>query len=251
MNCSVLGHDVRSKVNESNWKEFIEAECLSIEKQQSPFVLAKDELVKVKPRLICLKFKGGVSENVEKKPYTIKESSKGFLQLAESEWIEGAFGSSEPEESVYDLMYSFLVFAADNAPAHNEKSESWKAVHELFNKHSDDLGKISNRNLCKATYLLGLEGVVDSTSLEKKIKLQKLFENNAKILDPETFAQIGDLPGCLCFLMKEIAEHLGLIPIANASKQFLKERIYLFNKEVIDSLNEKQNKLIQIKNKDL
>lgn len=226
----VLGHDVRSKVNESNWKEFIEAEYLSIEKQHSALLLANDELSK-----------GGVSDSIEKKPYAIKESNKGFLQMADPEWIEGTFSKSEPEEAVYDLIYSFLVFAAENVPAHGNKAESWKAAHEFFNKHSEDL----------ASYLISLESSVDSASLDKKVKLQKLFESNSKILDPETFSQIGDLPGCLCFLMKEIAEHLGLIPIANATKQFLKERIYLFNKELINSYNEKQNRLLKIKEKEL
>jgi hypothetical protein len=50
MNCSVLGHDVRSKVNESNWKEFIDAEYLSIEKQHSALLLANEELTKVKSK---------------------------------------------------------------------------------------------------------------------------------------------------------------------------------------------------------
>ena len=82
-----------------------------------------------------------------------------------------------------------------------------------------------------------------------KIQLQEYLKDKANILTANTFDGVDGLCGVISFVMKEACEYLGIVPVENAKKTSVKEKIYLFNLEKIEFYNQRQNKVIEVAHK--
>jgi cob(I)alamin adenosyltransferase len=64
-------------------------------------------------------------------------------------------------------------------------------------------------------------------------------------LDVAKFENIDGLCGAIATLLKEITEHLGVLPTKLATKAHQKEKIYLFNTEKLKYLDNQISELIK------
>lgn len=79
-----------------------------------------------------------------------------------------------------------------------------------------------------------------------KIKMQKLLKQHKDILNPRSFDGIDGFCGVLSFLLKEVCEYLGLLPIDMVKKLNSKERLYLFNLQKIEYYESQIQKISEV-----
>jgi hypothetical protein len=97
--------------------------------------------------------------------------------------------------------------------------------------------------------LLGIKEQLN-LDMKTKIKLQKYLGDKGKgeVLNPVIYEDSDKFCGVVSFLLKEVCEYLGVIPLEMTKKASAKERIYLFNIEKIryyENRLEKFNEIVK------
>ncbi len=89
----------------------------------------------------------GFTEVVEKKNYQIKETTRQFLELIESDWVQMLTMRSEIPDLIYNITYAFFLFASDDQiPSLNNKEDFWKFVCQHLEANENDLRIVWNFN---------------------------------------------------------------------------------------------------------
>jgi len=163
-------------------------------------------------------------------------------------WVSELLAKEDSDDKVYNILKMlFILLGYDNIPS--AKDQFWGFITSKLKEREDTLS-ISFVNLinCPEEFLLDLEKYVDMKT-DRKIKLQKFLEGKTEIINPTNFDGVDGLCGVIAFLMKEISEYLGIVPLESAKKTSIKEKIYLFNSEKIEFFNQQENQLINFSKK--
>ena len=69
--------------------------------------------------------------------------------------------------------------------------------------------------------------------IKLKKKIHKILANNEEVLDPTCFDDIDEFCSTLSFIIKDICEYLGILPVRMVKKVAAKEKVFLFNEKKI------------------
>ena len=79
-----------------------------------------------------------------KKPYEIKESTKGFVKMVEPGWVSELL-NKEPKSIIFDILYMmFLVLGDKNIPSVKNQNEFWNYISGVLKKSENNIGNKSN-----------------------------------------------------------------------------------------------------------
>jgi len=79
--------------------------------------------------------------------------------------------------------------------------------------------------------------------------MEKVAKEDPSILNPSTFDSLDALSGVVSFMMKEVAEFMGLVTQESKKGQSNADRVLAYSKEKNDYFNQQQDKLIAISKK--
>ena len=84
-------------------------------------------------------------------------------------------------------------------------------------------------------------------STQRKNEIYKFLKDKTSILDSKTFDGVDTLCGVISFVLKEACDYLGVLPLEIVKSSLGKERVYLFNNEMIEHYQGKLQKLYENK----
>ena len=93
-----------------------------------------------------------------------------------------------------------------------------------------------------------LLGIKEHLNLDMRTrnKLQKYLADKGEVLNPGAYEGSDRFCEVISFLLKEVCEYLGVIPLEMTKKTSAKERIYLFNLEKIKHYEHRLEELNEI-----
>ena len=87
-----------------------------------------------------------MSDNPEKKPYEIKQSTKEFIQMVQQEWITELKSNDNWDEKIYQILaLLFLVQGNSDVPDVNDHAKVRSYAIARLEKEEADLG---NNRIC-------------------------------------------------------------------------------------------------------
>jgi len=171
--------------------------------------------------------------------------------MVEEGWLKELLEKPEWDEKICQILVLFFnIQGIVDVPDFNDRDALKTYTSEKLKSKEANLGIkfLNSRDNFVVEYLLGVGKDLD-IDISLKIKIQEFLRDKASLLVPTTFDGVDGLCGVISFLMKEVCEYLGVLPMEIVKKTSVKEKIYLLNLEKVEFYNQRQNKVIEVAHK--